>query len=181
MSFRFLNVWKKPKEDYLMAHYYVELRLNTVLLEQDAGHSLACGLQGRCHCSRAWAELQGLGISPLAHCRKPLPASSGWSCFPIASDLMIFRLQGPSSDSQPGTHCNHLREWSKWDSGPLSYSHWLASLPVKPGICLSPGLPISLSRPANSNRLLVHPVIVKLPDFSRSFFFFWRKMPWPRG
>lgn len=77
MSFRLLDVWKKPKEDYLMAHYYVELRLNTVLLEQDSGRSLACGLQGRCHCSRAGAELQGLGISPLAHCRKPLPASSG--------------------------------------------------------------------------------------------------------
>lgn len=46
MSFRLLNVWKKPKEDYLMAHYHVELRLNTVLLEQDAGRSLACGLQG---------------------------------------------------------------------------------------------------------------------------------------
>lgn len=77
MSFRLLNVWKKPKEDYLMAHYYVELRLNTVLLEQDAGRSLACGLQGRCRCSRAGAELQGLGIFPLAYCRKPLPASSG--------------------------------------------------------------------------------------------------------
>lgn len=44
--FQIFECLEEVKEEYLMSCNYVELRLNTDILEQDAGHSLACGLQG---------------------------------------------------------------------------------------------------------------------------------------
>lgn len=77
MSFRLLNVWKKSKEEWLMSCNYVELSLNTVILEQDAGHSLACGLQGRSQLQRGWGtakkpEALSLGPSQKSFCQPHL-------------------------------------------------------------------------------------------------------------
>lgn len=96
----------------------------TVILEQDASHSSACGLQGRSHCSRARAEPHW-SIGPLAHCRKPLPASSRWPCFTVASDSMIFGCRGlPVLSSLEHIGITRESDLSKPDFGSLGYSQW---------------------------------------------------------